>query len=173
MPALRRGLCRVAVALVALALTTPLTIASAATSAPAAPATGLLFGAYLPPFEVQRGPGTDPAATDASLAADQFEQRLGRKLDLRRSYLRWDDSDARLRRLRTSRVAAPRSCRSQPLRRDGARCRWAVDRRRRAGRRLIAQATAVAALGAPVFLAFHHEPDAVTGYGTPAEFRAA
>jgi hypothetical protein len=120
------------------------------------PASGLLFGAFVGKQET----------TDVETSVSAFEQEIGRKLDLVRFYVRWDTPlmpDAVLRSVARDRTPV---LSITPKKEDGTRLSWASIAAGDQDARIREQAAAVAALGVPVFLAFHHEPDMATGYGT-------
>ncbi|HLZ38348.1 MAG TPA: hypothetical protein VKP64_11490 [Mycobacteriales bacterium] len=145
----------------------PPTGGSVSASAALSPQQGLLFGAF-----VDSGASpTQPAAPDSQTVLKRFEQRLGRKLDLHRIFLRWDDPFTNA----AADVARGRApiLSIRPTRRDGTNLGWASIAAGSHDGDIAAQARAIADLGAPVFLAFHHEPDFATGFGTPAEYVAA
>jgi hypothetical protein len=114
-------------------------------------------------------PQSRPRAT--SRALERFEERIGRKLDLHRLFLRWDDpatgAAADVARGRTPILSI------QPARRNGTRLTWAAVASGRHDADIVRQARAIAALDAPVFLTFNHEPDFSPGFGTPGEYVAA
>lgn len=178
--ALRRLLLNAAVAVATFAVTVAggLAIAPAAardaggrsaTADTLVPATGRLFGAFVDPAG---SPGR-PVTGDSQAAVDAFERRLGRSLDLRRVFLRWDDPidsatvRADIERGRTPVVSV------RPQRRDGSRISWADVASGTVDADIAAQARAVRSLGAPVFLSFHHEPDVESTFGSPAQYVAA
>lgn len=127
------------------------------------PGPGLLLGAH-----VDQG-----SAGGAAEAVDAFEDQLDRRLDLVRWYARWDDVQppapvtASVARGRTPLLSV------WPMRRDGTRVSWATVASGALDEQIRTQAAGIAALGVPVYLTFHHEPDVAQGWGTPAEFRAA
>lgn len=102
-----------------------------------------------------------------------MENAIGRKLDLRRLFLRWNDDVAQgtvradVARGRTPILSVP------PERRDGTKISWAQVASGPVDADIAAQARTVASLGAPVSLSFHHEPHIETLFGTPAEYVAA
>ncbi|HEX7806283.1 MAG TPA: PKD domain-containing protein [Cellulomonas sp.] len=162
------------VALAAIAFVTAPTPATAsATTAPTAPATasaqltppsGLLFGAFV---------AKQDSTTDVETSVSAFEQQIGRKLDLVRFYVRWDTPlmpDAVVRSVARDRTPV---LSITPKKEDGTKLSWASIAAGDQDARIREQAAAVAGLGVPVFLVFQHEPDMATGYGSPAEFRAA
>src|SRR5512134_2212002 len=87
-------------------------------SAALSPERGLLFGAFV---DSAASP-TTPAAADSQSALERFEERNGRKLDLHRLFLRWDDpltrAAADVERRRTPVLSI------QPTRRNGTRLTW-------------------------------------------------
>ena len=114
-----------------------------------------------------------PNAGDSQDAAAAFENAIGRKLDLHRLFLRWDDDPAQATvRADVARGRTP-ILSVRPERRDGTKISWAQVASGEVDADITAQARAVASLGAPVFLTFHHEPDIETTFGTPAEYVAA
>ncbi|HLZ36293.1 MAG TPA: hypothetical protein VKP64_00725 [Mycobacteriales bacterium] len=128
---------------------------------------GLLFGAF-----VASGPSpTAAAAADSQSALERFEERIGRKLDLHRLFLRWDDpltsAAADVERRRTPVLSI------QPTRRNGTRLTWASVASGRHDDDIAGQARAIAALGTRVLLTFNHEPDFSPGFGTPGQYVAA
>ncbi|WP_258724812.1 PKD domain-containing protein [Cellulomonas sp. NS3] len=141
--------------------------AAAATSTSASdaltPSTGLLWGAHV----------ADSAAADAESAVQGFEARIGRKLDLTRFYSRWNSPMPP--QPVTSALAHGRTpvWSISPQTTSGTKHSWASIAAGTRDADIVAHARAVASLGAPVFLVFQHEPDYATGYGTPAEYRAA
>ncbi|GAA4288137.1 hypothetical protein [Georgenia daeguensis] len=155
----------------------PASPAPAGTAAPDAPEPrstlvpdeGRLFGAYVDPD----GSPTSPSDGNSQDALEQFENEVGRKLDLHRLFLRWDDDIAQptvladIDRGRTPIVSV------RPERRDGSRIPWADVASGAVDADIAVQARAVRSLGAPVFLSFHHEPDVEKAFGTPAEYVAA
>lgn len=127
------------------------------------PEHGMLVGAFVEP--------RDGEGSEAAVAA--FEEATGRKLDLQRWYARWDEPMppapvvATLRRGRTPVLSI------EPRRLDGSTVSWASIARGEHDAEIAAQAAGVASLVEPVFLVLHHEPDQATGFGSPAEYRAA
>jgi hypothetical protein len=140
--------------------------ADGASAADLVPAQGVLFGAGLP----ATGSSQDTEAT----LSDQ-EDMLSRKLDLHRVYRLWDDSEpdtvlsTDVQRGRTPVLSI------KPKYRDGRQVSWAAIARGDVDQAITAQADGLRSLGAPLFLAFHHEPDLSSNasYGTAAEFVAA
>ncbi len=132
-------------------------------SAALTPPSGLLWGAF-----VARG-----SAPDSEQALAAFETSTGRKLDVVRVYSRWDSAmtTAPVRSV----VARGRTpvWSVSPQTTSGVTLSWASIAAGAHDDDIAAQAAAVASLGVPVFLVFHHEPDYASGYGTPAEYRAA
>jgi hypothetical protein len=136
------------------------------TAADLVPARGVLFGAGLP---------TTGSSQDTEATLSDQEDMLSRKLDLHRVYRLWDDQepDAVLRtdvlRGRTPVLSI------KPRYRDGRQVSWASIARGEADQTIAAQADGLRELGAPLFLAFHHEPDLSSNasYGTAADFVAA
>ncbi|GAA1648864.1 PKD domain-containing protein [Georgenia ruanii] len=140
-----------------------------ASAASLIPAAGRLFGAYVAPS----GSPAMPNAGDSQDAAAAFENAIGRKIDLHRLFLRWDDDLAQATvRADVARGRTP-ILSVRPERRDGTKISWAQVASGTVDADIAAQARAVASLGAPVFLTFHHEPDIETAFGTPAEYVAA
>jgi hypothetical protein len=149
-----------ALATLVLTVTVPRPRASAAVST--APQ-GVLFGAAV---GVRNG-------QSAGQAIGALEARLGRTLDLHRTYWRWDDAqptsvvqdDVRHDRIPLISILAKRK--------DGVAVPWASigagDQDAAIGR----QADGLRALGSRVILIFHHEADIAVGYGTPADYVAA
>ncbi|GAB2682766.1 hypothetical protein GCM10027194_14700 [Thalassiella azotivora] len=141
---------------------------SAAVDALAPPA-GRLFGAFVDPA----GSPTNPSDGDSQAAVDAFERRIGRSLDLRRVFLRWDDPvDSTTVRTDVARGRTP-VLSVRPQRRDGSLITWSQVASGAVDADIAVQAQAVRTLGAPVFLSFHHEPDMETRFGSPAEYVAA
>ncbi|GEK22768.1 glycosyl hydrolase [Cellulomonas xylanilytica] len=126
------------------------------------PPSGLLFGAFV-------DQGTQ-VTSEAAVA--RFEDAVGRKLDVHRIYRLWDHDlagpvAASVRRGRTPALSV------SSKRADGTKVGWAAIAGGAHDAEIAAQAAAVAAIGVPMFLTFQHEPDYATGFGTPAEYRAA
>jgi len=160
------------VALAAIAFVTAPMPATAVTAAPHAPTaseqltppSGLLFGAFV---------AKQDTTTEVEASVSAFERQIGRKLDLVRFYVRWDTPlmpDAVLRSVARDRTPV---LSITPKKEDGTKLSWASIAAGDQDARIREQAAAVAALGVPVFLVFHHEPDMATGYGSPAEYRDA
>lgn len=138
-----------------------------ATTAPAEPRVAPdrpLVGAF-----VERG----PYATTAEAAA-AVEETLGRRLDVQRVFLRWDDpldgpavADA-VARGRIPMVSV------LPQHLDGSRLTWAQIASGEVDEQIRAHAAQAAALGPVVYLTLHHEADiASPSYGTAAQYVAA
>lgn len=174
MPHLRRPR-RLALVVTTLALATATLVAGPPTSGTAAaatppsaseqltPSTGLLWGAHV----------ADGSAADAEAAVQGFEAQVGRKLDLTRFYSRWNAAmpPAPI----TAAIAHGRTpvWSISPQTTSGTKLSWASVAAGTQDAQIATHADAVAALGVPVFLVFQHEPDYASGYGTPAEYRAA
>jgi hypothetical protein len=152
----------VALALAPGALAAPAQAASSA-SDQLTPRSGLLFGG----FAGRRG----DASIEQSLA--DLESGLGRKLDLHRWYARWDETMPPSQV--TDSVARGRTpvLSIEPRRTDGTTLSWAAIARGDHDERIRVHAAAIAALGVPLFVAFHHEPDFASGHGSAADYRAA
>jgi hypothetical protein len=127
-----------------------------------APDTGFLFSAH-----VEAVGGQDNAGAVAA-----FEAKLGRKLDAHRVFARWDDPLA-------SGIVAGDITRGRipilsirPQRKDGSTLSWGSIAAGSHDANIRSQADAIGALGAPVILTLHHEPDQIM-HGTAAEFVAA
>lgn len=156
------GLVGTGIATPASAATTPSPAPSAANEA-LTPDSGLLFGAYV----------AKRSAATIDDAVAQFEDTVGRKLDVHRIYRQWDE-DLRAGGVATSvqRGRTPvLSVSSKKV--DGTKTSWASIARGDHDAAIATQAAAVASLGAPIFMTFQHEPDWATGFGTPEEYRAA
>ncbi|MBD7920073.1 hypothetical protein H9657_17515 [Cellulomonas sp. Sa3CUA2] len=157
---------RAAVLVVALALTAASVAPGPASEPPdvRASTAAPLVGAFVP-----RGGHASTAS-----AAAAYEDALGRRLDVQRIYLRWDeplDSPAV-----TDAVARGRVPMVSVLPRllDGTQLTWAQVASGALDERIRAQAAQAAALGPVVYLTLHHEPDAASpAYGTPGQFVAA
>ena len=126
------------------------------------PASGVLFGAYV----------DETGQTAPDEAVSRFEEAVGRKLEVHRIFRLWDEDlsasvGASVRRGRTPAVSI------SPRRVDGSAVGWSAIASGAHDARIAAQAAAVAAIGAPMFLTFHHEPDLAVGFGTADEYRAA
>lgn len=134
--------------------------AGAATLTPAAsivPSRGVLFG-----------------ATDTDVPFADFEASVGRKFDLHRDYDLWDNKQPSTDvRWNVSTGHTPLVS-ILPKRSDGSMLRWPDLAAGQYDADITAQANGLKSVGAPVILAFHHEPENdVTDYGTPAEYAAA
>jgi hypothetical protein len=141
----------------------PAAVAEPALPAAAATAAGFRLGAH-----VDRG-----SAPDAAAAVGQFEEALGRRLDVHRWYSRWDDvQPAGPVAESVARGRAPLLS-VWPKRADGSVVRWSAIADGSLDAEIRAQARGIAALGVPVYLVLHHEADIAEGWGTPAEYRAA
>jgi hypothetical protein len=127
---------------------------------------GVLFGAAIP---------TTGSAADTETAMSEQEAQLGRKMDLHRVYRLWDDEmpDTVLR-TDVARGRVPLLS-IKPKTGNGKQISWAAIARGDADTDIRRQAAGIASLGAPVLLAFHHEPDlgSNASYGKPAEYVAA
>ena len=143
--------------------TTTITSATATASASLTPSTGLLWGAHV----------ADSTADDVETGVQRFEAEIGRKLDLLRFYSRWDSAmpPARV----TEAIAHGRTpvWSISPQTTSGTTYSWASIAAGAHDADIVAHARVVASLRAPIFLIFHHEPDYATGFGTPAQYRAA
>ncbi len=137
----------------------PSTSAAAATLTPAS---GLLFGAFV---------DRDGQATSEQ-SVSRFEDSIGRKLDLQRVYRLWDEDVTGPVGVTVQRGRTPVLSISSK-RTDGTKVSWASIASGAQDSAIAAQAAAVAALGAPLFLTLQHEPDYASGFGTPQEYRAA
>ena len=131
--------------------------AAASTGGVPVPSTGVYWGAAMDAL---------PGETRTEAFRD-FETLTGRTMGLHRTYQRWDQApistltkdDVQRGRLPAVSILAPRWSEIASGRRDDEIAR---------------QADAFKALGSPVLLTLHHEPeDDVEANGTPAEFRAA
>lgn len=124
---------------------------------------GILLGAHVTT-------GTQP---DAESAITAFEGTLDRRLDVERWYSRWDDVQPvtpvaqAVARGRTPLLSI------WPKKKDDTIVTWAAIARGDADAQIRAQATGIASLGVPVYVAFHQEMDTPSSWGTPTEFRAA
>lgn len=127
------------------------------------PSAGLLWGAFV-------GDGVAPGTESAVRG---LEDEIGRKLDLTRTYSRWDSPVppaavvAAVARGRTPVWSV------SPQTTSGTKHSWASIAAGDRDADIVAHARGVAALGVPVFLVFQHEPDHASGHGTPAEYRDA
>ncbi len=129
----------------------------------AVPAKGFLFGAAA---GARRG-------VSRAQVLEGLEQKVGRKFELHRTYQLWDDppvSDATSFDVATGRVPA---ISIKPKLRHGGAIPWTEIASGAQDATIKAQATALKALGKPVILSFHHEPENDADYGTPADFVAA
>lgn len=133
-------------------------------AAPRAATDRPLVGAFVP---------REPYATTAQAAA-AYEDALGRRLDVQRVFLRWDDpldgpavADA-VARGRIPMISV------LPQHLDGNRLTWAQIASGEVDEQIRAHAAQTAALGPVVYLTLHHEADiAAPSYGTAAQFVAA
>ena len=102
-----------------------------------------------------------------------MESRIGRSLAVSRVYSLWDDSQPVY--AVSSNLAAGRLplLSIRPQLRDGTKIPWASIAAGTYDSDIIRQADQLKAIGKPILLAFHHEPNLATGYGTAADFRAA
>ncbi|ADG75638.1 PKD domain containing protein [Cellulomonas flavigena DSM 20109] len=123
-----------------------------------------LVGAFVP---------REPYATTAEAAA-AYEEALGRRLDVQRVFLRWDDPlDAPAVAGAVARGRIPLvSVLPQHL--DGRRLTWGQIAAGEVDEQIRTHAAQAAALGPVVYLTLHHEADiASPSYGTAAQFVAA
>ncbi|MFC8191466.1 hypothetical protein ACFUMH_07335 [Cellulomonas sp. NPDC057328] len=118
---------------------------------------------------VSRG---DRPSTEA--ATQVAEDRLDRRLDAQRVYVRWDEelrgpgTSATVERGRVPMLSV------LPRRGDGSVVRWSTIASGGVDERIRSHARQVKQLGPAVYLTLHHEPDiAGSAWGTPAEYVAA
>ena len=126
--------------------------------APHVPSSGLLFG-------------TTEDGTSSTLGT--MESKLGRSLAISRVFSLWDDAQpasAVTSNLNAGRVPL---ISIMPKRRNGSKVSWASIANGSRDSDITRQATQLRDIGRPVMLAFHHEANLASGYGTPADFRAA
>lgn len=116
---------------------------------------------------------TTGSQPDAESAITAFEGTLDRRLDVERWYSRWDDVQPvtpvvqAVARGRTPLLSI------WPKKKDDTIVTWAAIARGDADAQIRAQATGIASLKVPVYVAFHQEMDTSRSWGTPAEFQAA
>jgi hypothetical protein len=124
---------------------------------------GVLFGAVVGSHD-----GQTPQQAIAAL-----EDRLGRNLDVHRTYWRWDDAQPTAVLLDD--VAHDRIplISILPKRRDGTIIPWAAVASGSQDAAIAAQADGLRSLGTQVILIFHHEADVSPAYGTAADYVAA
>jgi hypothetical protein len=137
--------------------------ADAAGTAPLNPSSGAYFGAAVP----------DVAGVTNQQEVLNYEGALGRKLDFERVYKRWDDSivDNTMRWDRDNNRNVIVSVNS--VTGNGATVRWSDIASGRYDALIRQQADALKAFGAPIWVAFNHEPEDDTAAGGPADFVAA
>jgi len=132
-----------------------------ATSPPlAVPPTGTLFGAFANP----KGGQT---------LFSSLEAQIGRHLDVDRLYASWDtvQPDAQVQWDVANDIIPVLSIRAATT--SGVVVPWTQITAGTYDSAIVAQADALAALGAPVILTFDHEPESDPGNGSPADFVAA
>jgi hypothetical protein len=122
----------------------------------------ILFGADVG----QRG------GQSAAQAVAALEDQLGRTLDVRRWYSRWDDPQP-ASAVRDD-VAHGRETLLSilPRKGDGSIVPWAGIAAGLQDATIIKQADGLRDLGTPVILIFHHEPEYASGFGTAADYVA-
>jgi PKD domain len=125
----------------------------------ATPSTGVLFGAA----------AYDPSGFDIT----GVESQTGRTLAIERAYSQWDDAQPTTKVRNDVRIGRTPLVSIRPQRADGTKIAWASIAAGEHDAEITAQARGLASVGAPVMLAFHHEADYASGYGIPADFRAA
>lgn len=137
----------------------PTPVSAVAGSAPAVPASGMLFGAAV----------YSPSGANI----DTLETSLGRTLAIERVYSQWDSAQPSARvRADVAKGRVPLvSIRPQLI--SGTKLSWAAVASGRYDAAIRAQARGLKSVNQPVLLAFHHEADLAGGYGTAAQFRAA
>jgi hypothetical protein len=137
--------------------------AQASTSGVESPTRGAYFGAAVPDA---------PGVTGQQVVLD-YERAIGRKLDLERVYKRWDDSmvNDTMRWDRDNHRSIVLSVNS--VMSDGSHVRWADIAAGRYDSVIAADADAVKAFAAPIWLAFNHEPEDDYQSGGASEFVAA
>ena len=133
--------------------------ADAANRVATVPASGLLFGA---------------AAYDSSgLNLPTLESQVGRTLAIERAYSQWNDAQPSSKVLNDVNVGRIPLISIRPQLEDGTKISWAGVASGADDAAIQAQARGLASVNAPVMLAFHHEADLASGYGSAADFRAA
>jgi hypothetical protein len=132
---------------------------SAAGAATVVPAKGLLFGAAV------SGP---PTGTISAL-----ETGIGRTLAIDRVYSEWNDVQPSSQARTDVSVGRIPLISIRPELSNGTKISWADVADGSQDAAIRTQAEGIEKLGKTVMLAFHHEADLSTGFGTAAQFRAA
>jgi hypothetical protein len=130
---------------------------------PKIPANGQLFGASIE--------GSATVSFPAQMAA--LESQLGRTLAIDRVFTRWDDTQPSQMTLDDFAEGRVPLLSISSQRRDGSKLQWAQIAAGTYDADIRRQADALRDTGRPIILAFQHEPEMLTGYGTAADFRAA
>ena len=133
--------------------------ATASSSAPTVPAHGLLFGAAV----------HNPAGSDIA----GLEKSVGRTLAIHRVYSLWNTVQPTDEVRTDAAVGRVTLLSIRPQLIDGSKISWASVAAGAQDAQIRAQIEGLRALGRPILLAFHHEADLSSGYGTAAQFRAA
>ncbi len=151
--------------------TTDGTSASATTGAATDAAASLVVarGTTMLGQYVSRG---DRSSTEAATQA--AEDRLDRRLDAQRVYVRWDEDLQGPGTATTVQRGRVPMLSVLPRRGDGSVVRWSTIASGGVDERIRSHAHQVRQLGPTVYLTLHHEPDiAGSAWGTPAEYVAA
>jgi hypothetical protein len=137
---------------------------AAATPTLAVPTSGALFGAFA-------NPSVDGYQTPSTF--NGLESVAGRQLDVDRVYADWDtpEPDPQAAWDVANGIIPLLSIGPETV--SGAVVPWAQIASGSDDAAIVAQAKGLASLGAPVLLAFDHEANLHTGYGTPADYVAA
>jgi hypothetical protein len=143
-------------------LAAPSTGATTAASGPplAIPPTGTLFGAFANPKGGQ-------------IILSSLEAEIGRHLDMDRVYSAWDtvQPDAEVKWDIANDIVPVLSIKATTT--AGTVIPWSQIAAGSYDSTIVAQADALAAVGAPVILTFNHEPESDPRNGSPADFVAA
>ncbi len=168
----------IAGALTGLTLTAPAAQAAVGDGAPASagelnPIPGsILFGMHMNPDATNAHLGLAAGTLTNQQVIENFETTQGRKMDLHRIFLKWDDEVPQTAKDSVARQRTP-ILSFAAYRKDSSVIRFADITAGAYDADIIRQAQQVQALGAAVYLTFNHEPDVYRQSGSAAEYVAA
>jgi hypothetical protein len=109
----------------------------------------------------------------AAQAVASLEDQLGRTLDLRRWYSRWDDPQPASAVRDDAAHGRTTLLSILPRKADGSIVPWSSIAAGLQDTAIIGQADGLRDLDVPILLIFHHEPEYASGFGTAADYVAA
>ena len=153
------GVVGLSVAAALMSVASPSLAATPTGTGVAVPSSGMLFGAA--------------AYSSSGMTMPGLEATTGRTMAMDRVYSQWDDVQPANQAKADASAGRTTLLSIRPQYRNGTKIPWASVANGDQDPAIRTQIAGLQSFGRPIMLAFHHEADLSSGYGTPADFRAA